>query len=618
MDTTQSKNSVSQSMSLMDKVLDTFRSKEKELCTFVCDDKVGISNKMIAITTEWLTEVVVKMFGLIAETYILSLDIMHRSFHLLDSKLVSREKLQLIAMSSLLIASYQVEIYHIEVPDLVFVCDGAFNSAEIEEMTLTILKLCPDVSIPNVINYARIMYPDVSNEIMNLVKLLAIKIYAKNIRIRPSLLAICLTCIASFVYYQPLSLCDSVKSIADEYTGKILKKLLTKKDGEYCKLYQSYPDDFIERLETYKSELSIFKGEISKCQEVLVDSLTHGNYNYVKKIENIEFDFQDSDSDDVDEKDNGDVNKLGSGTFGAVTVFTYNDVKYARKRIGKIYHGDTLADHVYSFVKEASSYSCLGSHKNVVELKFVVVSSFSLILELMDGDMNKFYEDEKNLETLSSKNFQKFVTGELLNGLEYIHSKGVTIRDIKPQNILYKGVWNEDLTLNTFEIKYCDFGTAKSLAIPSARYSDVVCTLWYRPPEVIASNNRDLYKVDVWSLACTLFEIFSRAPLFNLDNKKLMLMAISLLFGKMGNDLWDYSKLRHVLSTDKLPEAIDKSVLEKFNQSIDKLHPKVASIIDCALTLDWRQRPNALRLKELFNYEYTRTTQKTKVWTRKV
>ena len=46
----------------------------------------------------------------------------------------------------------------------------------------------------------------------------------------------------------------------------------------------------------------------------------------------------------------------------------------------------------------------------------------------------------------------RFVSAEIVNILEYIHSKGITHRDLKPSNLLID---------ENFHLKLVDFGTAK-------------------------------------------------------------------------------------------------------------------------------------------------------------
>lgn len=63
-----------------------------------------------------------------------------------------------------------------------------------------------------------------------------------------------------------------------------------------------------------------------------------------------------------------------------------------------------------------------------------------------------FYELMKIKPSLSSLD-QKIYIYQMLRGVNYMHSKGVCHRDLKPQNMLIKGK----------KLVICDFGSAKIL-----------------------------------------------------------------------------------------------------------------------------------------------------------
>lgn len=81
-------------------------------------------------------------------------------------------------------------------------------------------------------------------------------------------------------------------------------------------------------------------------------------------------------------------------------------------------------------------------------------------------------------------------------------------RDIKPDNILV----TEDL-----EVKICDFGLSRSIKCEKKekkvrrKSSDQCFTRYYRPPEVILGNEEYDEKVDIWSLGCSLSEVFQKS-----------------------------------------------------------------------------------------------------------
>lgn len=86
-----------------------------------------ITDKMRAILVDWLIEVH-RMFKLIPETLFLAVNIIDRY---LAVKVVSRDKLQLVGITAMLIASKYEEIYSPCCGDFVYISDGAYTKEQI-------------------------------------------------------------------------------------------------------------------------------------------------------------------------------------------------------------------------------------------------------------------------------------------------------------------------------------------------------------------------------------------------------------------------------------------------------------------------------------------------------
>jgi len=107
----------------------------------------------------------------------------------------------------------------------------------------------------------------------------------------------------------------------------------------------------------------------------------------------------------------------------------------------------------------------------------------------------------------------KIMMCQLLLGTEIMHAKGITHRDIKPDNILLNF---DDRKLPI--LKICDFGFSKvqCIAMPS---TPGAVTSWYRAPEICIANPYYDSKIDMWSIGCTFFEFLSRVPfLYNIQD----------------------------------------------------------------------------------------------------
>ena len=106
-----------------------FRGKEADTSvrpTFM-ENQPHINERMRSILIDWLVEVHLK-FKLVPETLYLTTNLIDRY---LERQEVSRPKLQLVGVTSLLIASKYEEIYPPELRDLVYICDRAYTRSEV-------------------------------------------------------------------------------------------------------------------------------------------------------------------------------------------------------------------------------------------------------------------------------------------------------------------------------------------------------------------------------------------------------------------------------------------------------------------------------------------------------
>uniref|UniRef100_A0A7S3Q0F9 Cyclin N-terminal domain-containing protein n=2 Tax=Chaetoceros debilis TaxID=122233 RepID=A0A7S3Q0F9_9STRA len=99
------------------------------------EDQSNINERMRSILVDWLVEVHLK-FKLVPETLYLTINLIDR---FLEKEDISRPKLQLVGVTSLLIASKYEEIYPPELRDLVYICDHAYSKELILEMEYKML-----------------------------------------------------------------------------------------------------------------------------------------------------------------------------------------------------------------------------------------------------------------------------------------------------------------------------------------------------------------------------------------------------------------------------------------------------------------------------------------------
>jgi serine/threonine protein kinase len=89
--------------------------------------------------------------------------------------------------------------------------------------------------------------------------------------------------------------------------------------------------------------------------------------------------------------------------------------------------------------------------------------------------------------------------------------------DIKPENVVFK-------ELGKSGVKLIDFGSA---CFATRKEFTYIQSRYYRSPEIVLMKPYD-HKIDVWSLGCLIFEIFTGTPLFpsrTEDEQMQMLLA---------------------------------------------------------------------------------------------
>lgn len=130
-----------------------------------------------------------------------------------------------------------------------------------------------------------------------------------------------------------------------------------------------------------------------------------------------------------------------------------------------------------------------------------------MVFEFLDQDLKKFLD--KNKHTLT-QNQIKYYLYQILNGLNFCHSRRVIHRDLKPQNVLIDKDGN---------IKIADFGLARAFGVPIKTLTHEVETLWYRAPEILLGQKQYSLGVDMWSLGCIFSEMVEKRPLFMGDSE---------------------------------------------------------------------------------------------------
>ena len=139
--------------------LDTYCKEEKTLEFRIIpnfmDNQIEINNRMRAIVVNWMIEVHDR-FKLLPDTLYLSIIIFDRYRSIINN--IKKERLQLIGVTSLLIACKYEEIFSPEVRDFVCILDRTYEKEDLmeeENLMLKILKF--EVTFPTSLRYFEIL-----------------------------------------------------------------------------------------------------------------------------------------------------------------------------------------------------------------------------------------------------------------------------------------------------------------------------------------------------------------------------------------------------------------------------------------------------------------------------
>jgi len=194
---------------------------------------------------------------------------------------------------------------------------------------------------------------------------------------------------------------------------------------------------------------------------------------------------------------------LGVGGFGRVElVMIAGDGKnrsFALKQMKKSQIVETRQQqHIMSekeIMEESDCQFIVKLFKTFKDRKFL----YMLMESCLGGELWTILRDRGNFDDSTTR----FYTSCVVEAFDYLHSRGIIYRDLKPENLL--------LDAGGY-VKLVDFGFAKKL--PVGRKTWTFCgTPEYVAPEVILNKGHDI-SADYWSLGVLMFELLTGTPPF--------------------------------------------------------------------------------------------------------
>lgn len=224
---------------------------------------------------------------------------------------------------------------------------------------------------------------------------------------------------------------------------------------------------------------------------------------------------------------------LGEGSFGVViNCFDHKmqvpvAIKILRSGSQFTLNGQAEASILGSLLSGTRSDSIIEKFS-----EFEFRNHFCIVFELLNQDLYQFMK-QRHFQGLAL-NVLKRIAVQLLLGLKHIHESGFVHCDLKPENILFK-------LFQKSTVKIIDFGSACMKHDQSFTY---IQSRYYRAPEIMLELEYG-EKIDMWSLGCILFELYTGYPLFVGNDEEEQLCRIVETFGDIPQKLVEKSPRKH-------------------------------------------------------------------------
>lgn len=197
------------------------------------------------------------------------------------------------------------------------------------------------------------------------------------------------------------------------------------------------------------------------------------------------------------------ITTIGVGGFGRVELVQIKgdtSKSYALKQMKKSHIVETRQEeHIMNektIMSEARCDFIVRLHLTFRDSKYV----YMLLEVCLGGELWALLRDRNNFDDTAAR----FYSACVIEGISYLHTRGIVYRDLKPENLL--------LDANGY-IKLVDFGFAKKIG--SGHKTWTFCgTPEYVAPEIILNKGHDT-SADLWSLGILIYELLVGGPPFS-------------------------------------------------------------------------------------------------------
>ena len=304
---------------------------------------------------------------------------------------------------------------------------------------------------------------------------------------------------------------------------------------------------------------------------------------------------------------------LGEGSYGKVVKVSskINQKIYATKILNlehKEDEGISKEEKEKYFTSEIELLKVL-NHPNIVKYykSFKEKNNLYIIMEYFDnGDLEtyiKVLEYNKNKNYLEKEEIWS-IFYQCISGLNYLHSKGVVHRNIKPQNILMSK--NKIIKIGDFEVSAL-FQESKDMKEEMKKIhkasGSLLGTQEYMAPELFKKKYNE--KIDIFSMGCVFYKVcflknYQKREFMKEGDFLIRKMISEEIPKNIDNNIIDIISEMTNIEVEKRPDS--KYFLQKIKENYNKIfiqNSGIYSVLRCMINLPYLRNHFLTKYKNL-------------------